>query len=312
MHDYDCLFCNNLFSFRQHIGVKKAIYHVVNTVNTGNVYTYKVDIHDYFNSVNTEKVLNIFEREVSAEPSLYRFLTELLKNPYAIKNGEKISVRKGIMAGMPVSGFLANMYLMDLDKWFNKQGMTYLRYSDDIIVFSEDDEIIKASKDYIYKFLEEKGLSVNHSKEFETIPGESIEFLGFQIKKKAITISQMAKKKIKDKLKRKAKAIYRWRIRKNVSGEKAAKAYIKYLNNKFYNNPIHGEITWCRWYFPVISKDDCLKDIDEYTIACIRYIFTGRYSKKNYDIKYEKIKQIGFRSLVNSYWKFKSGRYFQE
>ena len=40
----------------------------------------------------------------------------------------------------------------------------------------------------------------------------------------------------------------------------------------------------------------------------LRYIATGRYTKKNYNLRYENLKKLGYRSLVNEYYNFKKGR----
>ena len=39
------------------------------------------------------------------------------------------------MAGVPLASFFANVYLGELDRIFEKKGIPYLRYSDDIIIF---------------------------------------------------------------------------------------------------------------------------------------------------------------------------------
>ncbi|MBO4766689.1 MAG: hypothetical protein J5532_05245, partial [Lachnospiraceae bacterium] len=53
---------------------------------------------------------------------------------------------------------------------------------------------------------------------------------------------------------------------------------------------------------PVITTADSLAVLDRYMVECIRYIATGRHSKANYRLRYETIKQYGFRSLVHEYW----------
>ena len=47
------------------------------------------------------------------------------------------------MAGMPLSAFFCNVYLMELDAWFEERKILYARYSDDIIVFAEREEQIR-------------------------------------------------------------------------------------------------------------------------------------------------------------------------
>ena len=37
---------------------------------------------------------------------------------------------------------------------------------------------------------------------------------------------------------------------------------------------------------------------------CLRYIKTGRHNKKNYNLKYEELKKLGYKPLVSEYYKF--------
>ena len=309
LKEYDYLFYDNLFSFRSEMGVKKAIGKTIGKIDIKTAYSYKVDIHDYFNSIQTDEMLALIKKYMPEEDWLYGFFEKMLRNPFAIKNEKIIQVTKGVMAGTPTAGFLANLYLSDLDRYFWEKDIVYARYSDDIIVFSDKKESIEEYETEVKTRLRNKGLEVNPLKENKTLPGDKIEFLGFEFSNNEINISDMTEKKIKAKIRRKARALYRWKIRKKAADDRTAHALIRFLNNMFYNNSVKGEITWCRWYFPLLTNDDKLHRIDEYAIQNIRYLYTGRYGKKNYDVQYEKIKSMGYRSLVNSFWKYKSGKF---
>ena len=311
LKEYDNLFCDNLYSFRNNTGVKKAVGKILLNVDFDKTYSYKVDIQDYFNSINTEKILKLFKDKIPEEQWLYAFFERLLKNPYGIKDGKQVNVKKGIMAGTPTACFLANLYLSDLDRYFMEQDVLYGRYSDDIIVFSENKKDINKYENTIKEFLRNRSLEINPNKEVMTAPGEKVVFLGFEFTGIGVSISETSEKKIKAKIKRKARALYRWKLRKQASNERAAKALIRYVNNKFYKSAIKGEITWCRWFFPVITSDKKLKRIDEYIVNNIRYLYTGKYGKKNYNLRYSDIKRLGYISLVNSYWKYKAGKEIQ-
>ena len=63
--------------------------------------------------------------------------------------------------------------------------------------------------------------------------------------------------------------------------------------------------TWNLWYFPVINTTEGLHEIDLYMQQSLRYIATGRYNKKNYNIRYKDLKKLGYRSLVAEYYKFR-------
>ena len=96
------------------------------------------------------------------------------------------------------------------------------------------------------------------------------------------------------------------RGKKNLPGEYAARAFVKRFNTKLYDNPVYSELTWTRWFFPVINTDETLKKIDEYMQECIRYLATGKRTKSRYNFRYEDIKNLGYRNLVNEYYKFKN------
>lgn len=305
LHKYDFLFCDNLYSFRKNTGVKQAVFNIVHSNGIKRMSSYKVDIHDYFNSVDKDKITELITKYITDDTQLREFLISVITNPFAYEDGVLKEFKKGIMAGVPVSGFLANLYLMEMDRYFEENNILYARYSDDIIVFAEKEEKLSEYKDYIYNFLESRGLTINPKKEWFSIPGETWEFLGFSYSEGFVDISKIAFEKLKAKMKRKARALCRWKVRKGASQERAIRAFIAHFNKKLYDNPIHNDITWCRWYFPVITTDATLREIDRYMLSCIRYIATGKHTKKNFNLRYETIKELGFKSLVNMYYKNK-------
>ena len=305
LHDYDYLFSDNLYSFRKNISVKTAIGTLLSSIKKSSLYSYKVDIHDYFNSVDTDSIIKLLEETFEKDIELLNFIKSILLEPYCLKNGKQTFCKKGIMAGVPISGFLANLYLTDLDKWFALRGISYARYSDDIIVFAKTEKDIKEYEEKIKWFLSQKKLTVNPKKEVRTLPGEKWEFLGFNIDGNRVDVSNVALEKIRGKMRRKARAILRWRNRNNANVKGTIRAYIRHFNKKFYDNPNPNDLTWCRWYFPTITTAESLQALDEYMISCIRYIATGKHTKANYNLRYEDIKKLGYKSLVNSFYKFK-------
>lgn len=305
LHDYDYLFSDNLYSFRKNISVKTAIGTLLSSIKKSSLYSYKVDIHDYFNSVDTDSIIKLLEETFEEDIELLNFIKSILLEPYCLKNGKQTFCKKGIMAGVPISGFLANLYLTDLDKWFALRGISYARYSDDIIVFAKTEKDIKEYEEKIKWFLSQKKLTVNPKKEVRTLPGEKWDFLGFNIDGNRVDVSNVALEKIRGKMRRKARAILRWRNRNNANVKGTIRAYIRHFNKKFYDNPNPNDLTWCRWYFPTITTAESLQALDEYMISCIRYIATGKHTKANYNLRYEDIKKLGYKSLVNSFYKFK-------
>lgn len=302
LRQYDGCFSDNLYSFRAGRTPKDAIRHLTRHPEIGQMWSYKADISNYFNSIPVEKLLPLLQSILSAEPALYRFLASLLTNPLVNDNGKLISEEKGIMAGTPISTFLANLYLSELDAHFAAENILYARYSDDIIVFAPTQEELERQVAFIARFLSDAGLSVNPSKEARTAPGELWVFLGFSYREGTIDIAPASVEKLKAKMRRKARALARWRDRKNAPGANAAKAFIRAFNRKLFEGVPEHDLTWARWYFPVITTADSLRVIDAYAQSCIRSLATGRHTKAAYQFRYEDMKKLGYVTLVGRYY----------
>lgn len=305
LRKYDGIFSPNLYSFRVDSGVKKATERILRLQDLNGRYVYKADVSNYFNSVNIDLLLPELKAALGDDPALYSFFEGILTQPYAEYEGEHIREQKGIMAGVPVSGFLANLYLSELDRYFFEKRIPYMRYSDDIIVFVRSKAELEECREEILSFLKKRGLTVNPDKEQTFLPGEKWNFLGFSYEKGVIDVSDVAYEKLKGKLKRKTAALSRWAEAKGVDGKRAASALVKRFNAKLYDNPAANELTWTRWYFPVINTDVTLKMIDGYMQDCLRYLATGKRTKGRFNFRYEDMKALGYKSLVNEYYKFK-------
>ena len=154
------------------------------------------------------------------EPS-YDFIASQLTNPRAMDEGLLVEERKGVMAGMPYAVFLANVYLMQLDRRLAAiPGLIYCRYSDDIIVFSKDKSLLDDAKKQLQVSLKAFHLDINHDKEVETNPGQKWTFLGFEYDGKDIDVCEVSVQKLKAKMRRKARALRRWA---EVSGKDGCK-----------------------------------------------------------------------------------------
>ena len=247
LYKYDYIFSNNLYSYRKTTGVKCAIKRLSSINGINNMYGYKVDISNYFNSINIDILLNILSNTLYDDENLYNLLKQLLVNPYVIYNGNII-------------------------------------------------------EEYLVKYK----LSVNPDKEKYYNPHDEIEFLGFSFRDGIIDLSSNTIKKIKGKIKRSARGIRRWMIRKGAKEEYALKAMNRKFNNKFYCAKDKNDLDWSRWFFPVINTSKSLKIIDNYMQENLRYIVCGRYNKKNFEnVPYARLKDCNYKPLVHEYYEYK-------
>ena len=303
LRDYDEIFTPNLFSFRKNISVKSAVNSIKCKQYTGNMFVYKTDISDYFKSVDIFLLLPMLGSVFADDADLYKFFKTVLENKDAIYQGKVISEEKGIIPGAPISSFLANLFLGEMDKYFFDRNILYMRYSDDIIVFADTMQELEEYISIIKNFVYQKGLTINPDKEEIFPPNTPWIFLGFEFRGNTVDISSVSIKKLKAKMKRKTKALKYWADSKGLPGSAAARAFIKRFNAKLFCNPIHNELTWARWFFPVINTDEGLREIDRYELECIRYLVTGKRTKGRFECRYEDIKKLGYKNLVNEYYK---------
>jgi hypothetical protein len=302
LYRYDAYQPQGCYSFRRDLGVHKAIRALANTKGIKEMWCYKLDISDYFNSIEMPTLLPILREVMGDDPSLYAFLEQLLTADKAYIDGELTSEQRGAMAGTATSPFFANLYLRELDRVFVEKHVPYARYSDDVIMFAENREDLESYRDLAHAILARQGLKVNEQKEAITPPGEAWEFLGISFCEGTIDLSGATKKKMMGKIRRKARALRRWMLRKNAEPERAMRAYIRVFNRKFFETHNATDLTWSRWFFPLLTTSEGLKEIDAYLQQYIRYIPTGRFNHANYRIDYKALKQLGYRSLVHEYF----------
>ncbi len=304
LYKYDDQFAPNCYAFRRGLKASDAIFKINKAVRDQQMWAYKLDIHDYFNSIDIDLLLPMLKEMLADDMSLYQFFEKLLTTRLAVFNGQVIEEHHGVMAGTPTAPFLADVFLKEVDRYFYDKGVIYARYSDDIIMFAPDYETLEQYKSQMAQFLAQYHLEVNPDKENIYSPDEAYEFLGFKCHGHDIDISEATKKKMKGKISRKARSLWRWSSKNHIEPEKAMKGLINYFNRKFFESDNPETLTWARWFFPVINQTEGLKEIDHYLQQNIRFLSTGKHNKANFRVVYEKLKELGYKSLVNEYYKY--------
>ena len=140
----------------------------------------------------------------------------------------------------------------------------------------------------------------------EPPPGQQWTFLGFECNGERIDVSKISVQKLKAKMRRKARALEKWRRVKEKDGWMAAKAFIKHFNRKLYTSESNSEVNWSWWYFPLITTEKSLREIDAYMQDCVRYVATGSRTKSRFNFTYEQMKELGLETLVNRWFAYRS------
>lgn len=300
-------FCVNSVAYQKGKSVKHYVLKLKEELKKGNRKEYiKSDFSDYFNSID-QKIL--FEKLdlffIPEDDDFKNLIKNLLLRPEVQVNGDIVNIiEKGVMAGIPISGYLANIYMNDVDWIMYKKHIYYTRYADDVIILTNN---IEKDKKFFEEQLAPLNVTLNPKKVEQGLVKEGLVFLGFHIQNKEININQRSLDKMKTRIKRRSKWFNMWLSKNNVKREIAAKTFIKGMNGKFYAKDSEDQTCWMEWYGKIITTDVSLKEIDTYMAQYIRYILTGKQKgyKKNAEVPYEKLKELGFRPLVNEYWKAK-------
>ncbi|MCL2826684.1 MAG: reverse transcriptase domain-containing protein, partial [Eggerthellaceae bacterium] len=146
------------YSFRRNFGAHRAFKDIIKTRGINAHWCCKLDISDYFNSIDVALMLPILEQALADDAALYGFFEQFLCADAAFFNGELIAEKRGVMAGTPTAPFLANLYLGELDRLFVGRGLPYARYSDDIIVFAQSQAEVLSCREDAIRIIEGNGL----------------------------------------------------------------------------------------------------------------------------------------------------------
>ena len=304
LYKYDDKLSDNCYSFRRSINPSNAFEKIRKIKDLDDKYVLKIDIHNYFNSINVDKLLFILKDILDDEP-LYDFFAYLLRQDRCFYNGELVEEKRGAMAGVPLASFFANFYLLDLDRYFEEKNIPYFRYSDDMIIFFDDEDTLNKEYSYLEDFIRSKDLELNMDKYSVSKPGTSWEFLGFSYQQGKIDLSDATIAKMKGKIRRKARKLYRYAKENDRPFEKTARSMINSFDHKFYDFKGENDFTWIRFYFPLINSTKGLHEIDMYMLKYLRYLYSGHHSKKNYRVSYEQLKKLGYTPLVAEYYNWK-------
>ena len=302
LYAYDYCLCDCCYAFRRNIGARRAFTDIAYNPQIAELWCFKADISNYFNSIDVALLEPLLCRIITDDEPLLKLLLSILRDDRSLRDGEIIHECKGVMAGTPISPFLANIYLSEMDSCFMSKGVIYARYSDDIIIFDTEEKLRGHIDDY-RGFISEYHLRSNPDKELIVEPGGTWSFLGFEFCDGSIDISRVTVQKLMGKIRRASRSLRRWMLKKNAEPERALRAFNKKFNRKFYSQELGRELCWARWFFPMINQTRSLHAIDLYMQECQRYLVTGKHNKAGYDAApYEMLVRCGYKPLVSEYY----------
>lgn len=242
---------------------------------------YKLDISKYFDSVSREALKSAFAELDTGSP-LDRVVYDYYMDDRIIRDGIETTHYKSLAQGCAVSTFLANYILRHIDMKMTETCSYYARYSDDIVIFNGNIELLSS-------MLADIGLRLNPSKIEELSPDKEFTFLGYGIRGRDILVSQKHFAKIKREVKHACK----------ISRTRNLSSVIKRVQRVLisFDDPLYS------W----IYRQACVTDIgrvaelDRYCKDCIRAAVTGswNYTHNIRAIPNSRLETEGWVSLVH-------------
>ncbi|MBU2496819.1 MAG: reverse transcriptase/maturase family protein [Nanoarchaeota archaeon] len=180
---FEKIFIFDSYANRKKKGVHKAIQRFdmfkrkVSKNNTRACYILKADIKHYFDEVNHKILIDIINKKIKDEKVIW-----LIK--VILENHKTKTESKGMPLGNLTSQFFANVYLNELDNFVKRElrARYYIRYVDDIAIFSNSKEEVENVIIEITKFLRNNlDLELHKEKTKIKLIHSGIKMLGYRI-----------------------------------------------------------------------------------------------------------------------------------
>ncbi|MEA4889413.1 MAG: reverse transcriptase domain-containing protein [Clostridiaceae bacterium] len=301
---YSALLPDCCHAFRAGRSARGAFQSLLHRPGLGRLSCIRIDIADFFNSIDPERALAALPLPIQDDKPLMDLLRQVLLQDEYVQN-QIVQQKKpaGIKPGTPLAPILANFYLAGLDRYYQDSGYPYARYSDDIILFVPPEQQTAVYADLCVR-LAALGLAVNAKKTALLAPGVRWEYLGFSYDHGRIDLSEISVRKLRDRVRRLARRLNRYRCRRQVPPAKILIYFFRRLNGRLYGYTGQpSRFSWTRWYLPVINTTISLDRLDAYIQEAARFACTGRYRRANYRlIPYEQLKAAGCRPLLPCYY----------
>ena len=168
------------YAYQENKGVQEAVKQCAEYIEAGHEWVVEIDIKNFFDSINLERMLSMLEKKIQNE-----LLLKLLHSYLYImvqEDGRRYRKTIGLMQGSPISPLLSNIYMHKFDMYMEKYH--FCRFSDDINIYCDSIEQAEQCLNAVEKFLEEElGLQCNKTK-CGIYPALSRRFLGYEFYKK--------------------------------------------------------------------------------------------------------------------------------
>jgi RNA-directed DNA polymerase len=176
-HYWDGSFSRNSYGFRPGKSAHQAVFKAQGYQEEGCRWVVDLDLEKFFDRVNHDRLMSILAGRI-ADKRLLRLIRSFLEAGI-MENGLVSFAEEGAPQGGPLSPFLSNVFLDELDKILERRGHKFVRYADDCNIYVKSRRAGERIKMSITRILTDRmKLRVNEEKSAVARPWER-KFLGF-------------------------------------------------------------------------------------------------------------------------------------
>ena len=174
---YEKAFSEYSYGFRPNRSCHDAIRQALEYLNSGYEWVIDIDIEQFFDKVNHDKLIQILREQVN-DSDVLNLVRKYLRAGVMDKGILK-ATKTGVPQGGPISVILSNIYLDKLDKELEQRELRFVRYADDVLIFTKSEMSANRVMSSISGWIERKlFLKVNTTKSKVVRPTRG-KYLGF-------------------------------------------------------------------------------------------------------------------------------------
>jgi RNA-directed DNA polymerase len=174
---WDETFSEHSYGFRPGRSAHQAIAKAQGYLADGHQYVVDIDLEKFFDRVNHDILMSRLAKRIE-DKRVLKLLRAYL-NAGAMEQGLVKPTEEGTPQGGPLSPWMSNVVLDDLDCELERRGHRFVRYADDCNIYVKSERAGQRVMESIKTFIANKlKLKINESKSAVARPGER-KFLGF-------------------------------------------------------------------------------------------------------------------------------------
>lgn len=172
------------YSFAYHHGqnTTDAIEEVNRIREEGYKYAIELDLESFFDNVRHTRLLKKLRRHI-ADKRVVRMISHIISALIINNHGELTKNRKGTPQGFAISSWLAaDLYLDEIDQEMTRRNLRFVRFADDITIFTRSKKSAKRVKARIIKFAENVMECPVNKKKTRIVTIENVSLLGVELR----------------------------------------------------------------------------------------------------------------------------------